>query len=136
MFQFSIAQEKNDKTILNDLLNQFLENTDSKEMHDRFWAEDLIYTSSDGKRFGKSEIMKSFKTEPEEESKKPKDNSDKPSYSGEDVQINIYGNTAIVAFKLIGISSDGTLMEYLNSGTFLKRNNQWQVVNWQATKME
>lgn len=24
---------------------------------------------------------------------------------------------------------------YLNSGTFLKRNGKWQVVNWQSTKM-
>jgi hypothetical protein len=24
---------------------------------------------------------------------------------------------------------------YLNTGTFLKRNGKWQVVSWQATKM-
>ena len=136
VFQTSFGQENSDEKLLKDLLSEFLDKTDSKEMHERFWAEDLIYTSSAGKRFGKSEIMTSFNEEPEEKGKKPQDNSDKPSYSSEDVQIRIYGTTAIIAFKLVGISSDGTFMEYLNSGTFLKRNGQWQAVNWQATKIE
>jgi len=26
-------------------------------------------------------------------------------------------------------------MNYLNSGTFVKRNGKWQVVNWQSTRM-
>ncbi|MDT8321430.1 MAG: hypothetical protein RQ826_12975, partial [Xanthomonadales bacterium] len=31
------------------------------EMHARFWAEDLVYTSSAGERRGKSEIMASLR---------------------------------------------------------------------------
>ncbi|MGI8436248.1 MAG: nuclear transport factor 2 family protein, partial [Chthoniobacterales bacterium] len=55
-----------------------------------------------------------------------------------DIRIQQYGTTAIVAFRLIGTTQKGEKTEvanYLNSGTFLKRDGQWKVVNWQATKM-
>jgi len=60
-------------------------------------------------------------------------------YSGEDIDIRLYGNTAIVAFKLVGTptdkSADADMLYYLNTGTFLKRDGVWQVVAWQATKI-
>ena len=33
-------------------------------MHDRFWAEDVIYTGSQGKRRGKNEIMQDVRSAP------------------------------------------------------------------------
>jgi hypothetical protein len=59
-------------------------------------------------------------------------------YSAEDIRVQQYGTTAIVAFRLVGTTKneEGTeVTNYLNSGTFLKRDGKWQVVNWQATKM-
>ncbi len=60
-------------------------------------------------------------------------------YSGEDVDIRIYGNMAIVAFKLVGTptdkSGDADVLYYFNTGTFLKRDGAWSVVAWQATKI-
>ena len=48
------------------------------------------------------------------------------------------GPFKVVAFRLVGITSKGDkkeTAEYLNTGTFLKRAGQWQVVSWQATKL-
>jgi hypothetical protein len=42
---------------------------------------------------------------------------------------------AIVAFRLIGTAEDGTVQQYFNTGTFLKRDGAWRVVAWQATKI-
>ena len=119
------------KATLTNLVNEFLSKVDKKEMHDRFWAEDLIYTSSSGKRFGKSTIMEGFN----EESTTDNDKADGPTYTAEDMQIQVYDSSAIVAFKLVSVAADGARTEFLDSGTFLKRKGQWAVVNWQATKI-
>ena len=60
------------------------------------------------------------------------------TYSAEDIRIQQYGNTAIVAFRLVGTSENAgkiQVAQFLNSGTFLKRNDKWQAVSWQATRM-
>ena len=128
---YSFGQSSNDKKDLEELVATFLSKVDSKEMHDRFWAEDLIYTSSSGKRFGKETIMEGFKSESTDES-----NDSSPTYAAEEMQIQLHGEVAVVAFKLVSINpKDDSKSEYLNSGTFVKRNNKWVVVNWQATKI-
>ena len=45
---------------LTKLLEDFLAGAsrNDAEMHDRFWAEDLIYTGSAGRRVGKADILK------------------------------------------------------------------------------
>jgi hypothetical protein len=62
-----------------------------------------------------------------------------PVYTGEDIQIQIYGSTAVVAFRLVatpaGDSGDSVVQSYFNTGTFLKRNGMWRVVAWQATRI-
>ena len=56
-------------------------------------------------------------------------------YTGEEVDVRLYGDTAVIAFKLVATPADGsTVLCYYNTGTFLKRNELWQVVAWQATK--
>lgn len=119
---------------LTKLLNDFLAGASHNDvaMHERFWAEDVIYTGSAGRRRGKAEIMKDVRSAPA-----PKPVDAKTAYTAEDVHIQQYGNTAIVAFRLVGTTQkDGKteVAKYLNSGTFLKRKGKWQVVNWQATK--
>src|SRR6185295_2049761 len=102
-------------------------------MHDRFWAEDVIYTGSIGRRRGKADIMKDVRSAPA-----PKPGDPTTVFTAEDTRIQQYGNTAIVAFRLVGTTAkNGTteVLNYLNSGTFVKRNGKWQVVNWQSTRM-
>lgn len=128
------AQQAPAENELTDLLNRFLEGASINDaaMHDRFWAEDLIYTSSSGERFGKKQIMDGLAGTSEQQSESTS------TYSAEDIQIQQYGDMAIVAFRLVGKTKNEQGIKtdyYLNSGTFLKRNGQWKAVNWQATKV-
>jgi ketosteroid isomerase-like protein len=128
------AQTAPNAAELTKLLNDFLAgaSTNDVAMHDRFWADDVIYTGSAGRRRGKAEIMKDVRSAPA-----PKPGDAKTTYTAEDVRIQQYGNTAIVAFRLVGTTEkDGKIevAKYLNTGTFLKRKGKWQVVSWQATK--
>lgn len=134
-----MAQSTNiqDEKVLTQLLHDFMKGASENDaaMHDRFWAEDLIYTSSSGERFGKAEIMAGFTEDENAESE-----TDNPSatYSAEDIQIQLYDDMAVVAFRLVGkIETEEGIQTnyYLNSGTFAYRNGQWKVVNWQATKV-
>jgi hypothetical protein len=115
------------------MLNEFLAGASRNDavIHDRFWAEDLIYTRSAGVRIGKAELMKGVRSAP---ATKPDD--PKVVYRAADVRIQQYGTTAIVAFELVAASEkDGktSISKYLNTGTFLKRKGKWQVVAWQST---
>lgn len=98
-------------------------------IHDRFWADDLIYTSSAGRRFGKQQIMDGFTTPPAPST---------TTYTAEEIRIQVYDDVAIVAFRMRGVNvspSEPKTTYYLNSGTFVKRDGQWRVVNWQATRV-
>src|ERR1700688_2856932 len=54
------AQTAPDGVELTELLKDFLAGASRNDaaMHDRFWADDLIYTSSAGRRMGKADIMR------------------------------------------------------------------------------
>lgn len=117
------------------LLNEFLAGASRNDaaIHDRFWAEDVIYTGSAGRRRGKADIMHDVRSAPA-----PKPGDPTTAFTAEDVRIQQYGNTAIVAFRLVGTTvkdAKTDVMNYLNSGTFVKRNGKWQVVNWQSTRL-
>ncbi len=130
-----------DAAELTQLLKDFLAGASRNDvaMHDRFWADDLIYTGSSGRRIGKADIMRDVRGEAApKENDKPKAEEENTTYSAEDIRIQQYGTTAIVAFRLVGTTQKGDKTEvanYLNTGTFLKRDGKWQVVAWQATKM-
>ena len=120
---------------LTKLLQDFLAGAGRNDaaMHERFWADDLIYTASAGRRIGKADIMKEVR---EEGPAKPGDET--TVFSAEDIRIQQYGDTAIVAFRLVGTTDKAgkkTVNNYLNTGTFLKRDGKWQAVAWQATVM-
>jgi hypothetical protein len=63
-----------------------------------------------------------------------------PVYSAEEVQINLYGETAVVAFRLVAevpLENGGTeRLNFYNTGTFLKRDGEWRAVAWQATSIQ
>jgi hypothetical protein len=129
------AQEAPDARELTNLLEQFLDGASENniQIHERFWADDLIYTSSLGVRMTKKDILdglKNLSSSGQQESS--------PVYSAEDIQIQQYGTTAVVAFRLVAVTGNGKkkeISEYLNSGTFLNRDGRWQAINWQATKI-
>lgn len=128
------AQTAPDAAELTKLLNEFLAGAGRNDpaAHDRFWAEDLIYTRSAGVRTNKEELMKGVRSAP------PRKESDPVTvYTAEDIRIQQYGNAAVVAFKLVSTTTkaDGsrTVGNNLNTGTFIKRDGKWQVVAWQST---
>ena len=101
--------------------------------HDRFWADDLIYTGSAGRRVGKASIMSDLKSAPA-----PKPEDPRMTYGAEDIRIQQYGDAALVAFRLVAttVSPDSThVAKYLNSGFFIRRKGEWRAVGWQATKL-
>lgn len=119
------------------LLRDFLANVDKVEMHDRFWAEDLIYTSGMGVVRTKADILKAMR---DAELKKPAPDkaaepTRKETYGAEDITVRAYGDIAVLNFKLVQNAADGKTNYFRNSGTFAKRNGKWQVINWQATKI-
>jgi ketosteroid isomerase-like protein len=118
------------------LLKAFLAgaSTNDPAAHERFWADDLVYTSSSGKRIGKADILKDVKSAPA-----PKPGDPATTYTAEDIRIQQYGDVALVAFRLVGTTRKGLgsteVASYLNTGTFTKRNGEWRAVGWQATHM-
>ena len=131
---FGLPAIADDADDLTQLLHEFLAGVSEAAVHDRFWAEDLVYTSSAGTRTNKAEIMSGFG-----ESDDGEGEDTGPVYTAEDVQVKVYGMAAVVAFRLVATPGDqfgeDLVLNYLNTGTFLKRNGIWQVVAWQATKM-
>ena len=131
----AFAQTAPDAAELTKLLNDFLAGASRNDaaVHERFWADDLIYTRSAGRRVNKAEILRDVRNAPA-----PKPQDPKTVYTAEDIRIQQYGDTAIIAFRLVASTETGGtahVANLLNSGTFVKRNGKWQVVNWQSTRM-
>ncbi len=119
---------------LTGLLTDFLEGASRDDIaaHERFWADDLVYTRSTGVRIGKSDILADLRTGPHSPETIP------TAYSAEDIRIRQYGDTAVVAFRLVGATGTGEaamVTHYLNTGTFVKRDGEWRAVAWQATRV-
>ena len=139
IFQFLLipvlfAQEANEKEVLENLLDEFLGGASNNDatIHDRFWAHDLIYTSSNGERVNKQTIMDGLGDDSQAM------NPETPEYHAEETQIQLFDDIAVVAFKLVAISQQPRgeeRLEFYNTGTFQKRNGQWKAVAWQATRI-
>ena len=129
------AQTAPDGAHLTSRLNEFLAGASRNDaaIHEDFWADDLIYTRSAGRRVTKADVMRDVRNAPA-----PKPGDPVMIYSAEDIRIQQYGDTAIVAFRLVATTDAGgtkSVAYLLNSGTFVKRDGKWQVVNWQSTRM-
>jgi ketosteroid isomerase-like protein len=127
------AETAPDAAELTKLLRDFLAGAGRNDiaMHERFWADDLIYTSALGRRKGKADIMRELRDEAP-----PKPGDETAVYTAEEIRIQQYGDTAIVAFRLVATTDKAGKKEvrnYFNTGTFLKRNGKWQAAGWQAT---
>jgi ketosteroid isomerase-like protein len=129
------AQAAPDAAELTKLLQDFLVGAGRNDaaMHERFWADDLIYTASAGRRIGKTDILREVREEGS-----PKPGEETTVYTAEDIRIQQYGDTAVVAFRLVATTDKAgakKVTHYLNTGIFLKRDGKWQAVSWQATAM-
>ena len=126
------ASATSEEQALTQMLNEFLAGASVNNMaaHERFWDDDLVYTSSSGLRFGKADILAGMESEDAPVAGEPE-----VVYSAEDIRIRQYGDTAVVAFRLLGSVQDGSakVLQYFNTGTFVKRDGEWRVVAWQAT---
>lgn len=127
------AQTPPDAADLTRLLQDFLAGAGRNDaaMHERFWADELVYTSALGRRKGKADILRELRDEGP-----AKPSGETVVYTAEEIRIQQYGDTAIVAFRLVATTDKAgvkTVANYLNTGTFLKRNGKWQAVGWQAT---
>jgi hypothetical protein len=93
--------------------------------HQRFWADDVVYTRATGLVRTKADIMAGFSggQPPAEEIR----------WSAEDVLVRPYGDAAALTFRLVGQAADGSTKQYRNSAMFLKRDGEWRAVTWQAT---
>jgi hypothetical protein len=133
----------NDETVIRAMLANFLAHADDYATHQNFWADDLMYTGSSGRFTTKQDILKSLtpdaKAAAQEEEKKSGKPAEEVTFRGDDVQIKLHGDTALIAFKLVQQTKvDGQWKDtgfYRNSGTLLYRNGKWQVALWQATKL-
>lgn len=111
-----LGQSAADEAALRALLSEFLAGASRNDaaVHERFWAESLVYTRSTGVRVGKPDILKSVRAAP---ASGP--DVAHTAYSAEDVRVQQYGDTAVVTFRLVGRSGNGGAAEsseYLNTG--------------------
>src|SRR4029079_16678816 len=88
----AFAQTAPDAAELTRLLNDFLAGASRGDatIHERFWADDLIYTRSAGRRVNKDEVMHDVRSAPA-----PKPTDPKTVYTAEDIRIQQYGDTAV-----------------------------------------
>jgi hypothetical protein len=112
------------------LLREFLSRVDDPAMHARFWADDLIYTSGRGEVKTKAEIVSGVAAVAKAQ---PAD-APRTTYGAEEIRVRPYGSFAALNFRLLVNNPDGTRWYSRNSGTFIWRSGQWQVVTWQATR--
>jgi ketosteroid isomerase-like protein len=128
-----------DEAELTRLLREFLAGASRNDAaaHERFWADELVYTGSSGRRMGKADIVRDLRAPASARPAGPATATASTTYTAEDIRIQQYGDTAIVAFRLVGTTQTGGRTEiarYLNTGTFLERGSEWRAVAWQATK--
>lgn len=98
---------------------------------DRFFADDVIYTRGTGQAITKKDILADTGN-----STAPRANA---TYEGQDFQVHQYGDLAVVNFRLVMHATEDNkplTRTFRNTGTFMKRNGQWQAVAWQATPIE
>ncbi len=116
-----------DAAELERLLAYFLDGASRNDIavHQRFWAAELVYTSSSGERTDKATILAEMR-------KDPGAGGPGATYAAEDVRVQQYGDMAVVSFRLVGKTGAET-RQYLNTGTFLKRDGEWRAIAWQAT---
>jgi uncharacterized protein DUF4440 len=118
------------------LLNEFLTKVDDVAMHERFWADDLVYVSAKGEVRSKAAILESMRAGDTPGVRDRKAGEPKTTYSAQEVKVRpLRPGAAMLNFRLVQHAGDKTNY-FRNSGAFVKRDGRWQVVSWQATREE
>jgi Domain of unknown function (DUF4440) len=110
-------------------LKDFLAHVNDPAAHEKWWADDLVYTSANGVLRSKQEIVKSVREGASgKEAREPQTN-----FSADDIKVSQYGDIAVLTFVLV--SHEGEKASYFrNTGVLQRRDRRWQVIAWQATK--
>jgi len=132
VLQVAMAQEEGAETtrVLNTLLDEFLAgaSVNDRATHEAFWADELIYTSSSGQRFGKATILSGL------DASTP-DQAPVPRYSASEVQVRDFGELAVVTFRLLAHQDGELIDQYFNTGVFRHADDGWRAVTWHATRI-
>jgi hypothetical protein len=109
------------------MLHEFMAGASVNDVgvHQRFWDDELVYTSSAGTRFGKAEILAGLAAAAD------------PTgvvYTAEDVDVRLHGQLAVVTFRLVARYPDERREDFYNTGVFRLRDGEWRAVTWQATR--
>ena len=112
------------------LVQTFLKNVPANERStfDRFFADDVIYTRNSGQVVTKKDILA--------DTGNPTVPRANATFNGEDFTVHQYGDIAVVNFRLVMHATENTqpvTHSFRNTGTFARRNGQWQAIAWQAT---
>lgn len=135
---FAQQQTRSSSTVseLTGMLTQFMKDASNNNAagFDRFFADEVIYTGSNGVVSTKADIMGRLSAR-----KTASAAGTRQSYSAKNIVVHDFGDTAIVAFELVARTqhADGKteIANYRDTGTFLRRSGRWQVIAWQATKI-
>lgn len=109
------------------LLHEFMAGASVNDVgvHQRFWDDELVYTSSAGARFGKAEILGGLGGG---------NDSTGPVYAAEEIDVRLHGSIAVVTFLLVARHADDRREHFYNTGVFRLRDGEWRAVTWQATR--
>ena len=113
-------------------VQQFLSDASGNDpdAYNRFFAEDILYTRGTGQLVTKKDMhLPKGKVW-------PIGVLGSVTYAGEDFKVHQYGDLAIVNFQLVmhGTEDQKPIVRtFRNTGTFIKRDGQWQAIAWQAT---
>lgn len=107
-------------------LEWFLSTVTCASTHQAFWADDLIYTSSTGARFGKATIV---------EGMSGCDDSASVRYEAADVTVRYVNDVALLTFQLLMFegNAEQPVSRFYNSGVLVNQSGEWQATMWQAT---
>ena len=100
------------------------------QAHDRFWANELTYTSSSGNRFDKEHLMSGVKS-----SKTKEPENVEVWYGAEDIEVKQFGDTVVFNFTLTAEEEGKVTKYYYNTGVLIELDGRWQAVNWNATEV-
>src|SRR5438132_10770197 len=107
---------------ISSLLNAFLAKVDDPAVHERFWADDLIYVSAAGAVRSKAEILKSMRVGDTPGVRDTKPGEPKTTFSAEEVKVRpLAADVALLNFRLVHHAGDRTNY-FRNNGTFVKRD--------------
>jgi len=123
-------QQAADRQQLQALLDEFMigASRNDRATHERFWADDLVYTSSSGERFGKQHILDGLADSEDS-------TEDAAEYRATEVNIRLLdSDVAVITFVLVADLPEQQRLHYLNTGVFTRHGDSWRASTWQATR--